>query len=229
MRKYVVTKINRNAVNGLIQKFIKSCEKKQHVYKFNQQIIFPYLTDEQVKNAKFYIPVRRTCKFNGVRLGDVVTLYGGNRIDVKGRYGTVRFIRIVPKNADIVARFLSTLAHPIPKIREEFLFDKVLISTNKKRYTSTVPVKESGIVNTEKLMQELKQLNSTVESENPSRDAFSPIKFTEVTKFTVSELYEFLNDLVKQGLILPTPVSRIGSAISTKTVANSCEAMYLDN
>lgn len=251
MRKYVVTKINRNAVNGLIQKFIKSCERKQHVYKFNRQIVFPYLTDEQVKNAKFRLPVYRTCKFNGVRLGDTVTFCGGNRIEIKSRYGTDRFTRIVPKNADMVAKFISLLSRPAPMVHPEFLFDHVLTINDKKRYADVVPLTDAQSLkiadiaatvfsdlgaaalasfphmvaasNLERLEYDPKQSADVEDFDDSSIYPVRPIRLElNPPSLTVAETCHIIDQAMKLGLVRVTPSTH-------KTAASSCESMYLDN
>lgn len=215
MRVYKITHTNSLAVYGLIKKFMESCKTKRHVYKFNRQIVFPYLTDEQVKNAEFAIPVARTCKFNGLRSGDVVMFYGGNRIVIKHPHASEdRFVRIVPKDEEIVNKFLSMLARPVvPNIKQEFLFDQMIMTGSRKRYGSTVPLRESVQINPEKLGKELKQLVDVFDKAEQSKDfddqSLYPSRLTSfeiLSNLTVSELQELLDEFMKIGLIsLPTP------------------------
>lgn len=140
MQVYRVTERNKNAVWGLIKKFFESCKTRKHTYKFNRTFIFPYLTSEQVKNAAFAFPVSTTCKFNGLRGGETVYFYGGNRIVVKGEHNQplAEFTRIVPKDKELVDVFIESLSHPMPKISEEFIHKNVILTTVKKRYTSSI-------------------------------------------------------------------------------------------
>lgn len=214
MRVYKVTHANRRAVYGLIEKFMESCKVKRHVYKCNRQIIFPYLTDKQVKNAAFAIPVARTCYINGLRSGDVVTFYGGNRIVIKHPKAPEDIlVRIVPKDEEVVNKFLSMLARPIPKIKPEFLFDRAIMTGNRKRYATTVPLRESVMINPEKIGKELKQLATAFDKAEVVEDfddqSLYPSRLTRfeiLSNLTVSELQGLLDEFMKMGLIsLPTP------------------------
>lgn len=143
MQIYRVTKTNRRAVWGLIKKFLESCERKKHVYKFNRTFVFPYLTNEQIKNASFAFPANRTCKFNGLRGGETVYLYGGNKIVVKGEHNQplAEFVRIVPSDESVVDKFIESLSHPMPTIPDEFIHKHLMITNNKKRYATRLPFK----------------------------------------------------------------------------------------
>lgn len=215
MRVYKITHTNSPAVYGLIKKFMESCKTKRHVYKFNRQIVFPYLTDEQMKNAEFTIPVARTCKFNGLRSGDVVMFYGGNKIIIKHPHASDdRFVRIVPKDEGVVNKFLSIPARPVvPNIKQEFLFDQMSMTGGRKRYASTTPLRESVRINLERIGKELKQLADTfdkveqLENFDDQRAYLSRLtNFEILSNLTASELQGLLDELMKVGLIsLPTP------------------------
>lgn len=140
MQVYRVTATNKRAVWGIIKKFLESCKKKRHIYKFNRTFVFPYLTDEQAKNAAFAFPATTTCKFNGIRIGDTVRLYGGNRIVVTGDHNQpmAEFVRIVPKSQELVDTFVERLSHPMPTLPEEFIHKNLMITTAKKRYVSPI-------------------------------------------------------------------------------------------
>ena len=164
MQRYKVTAANKAALFGRIKKFWKSCAKNMHVYKFGREIVFPYLTDEQVKNALYAFPVKNTCKFNGLRCGDTVRFYGGNKIVVLGRRNEVvaEFVRIVPNDETTVLRFIGSLSAPMStNIPAEFWFDRVIMSTAKKNYATLTPVKEANLTQP---MQELKELSQKATS-----------------------------------------------------------------
>lgn len=143
MHVYKVTPNNRRAVYGLIKKFMDSCAIHKHIYRFNGLIVFPYLTDEHIKNGKFAIPFTNTCKFNGVRAGDTVAMYGGNRITIRGHNGNItgEFIRVVPKHGEDPNKLIELLSKPMSPLRNEFMFDRVCISKSKKTYTQAVMLK----------------------------------------------------------------------------------------
>lgn len=142
MQVYRVTDSNRRAVWGRIEMFMNSCREKKHSYRFNGTAVFPYLTNEQVKNAEFAFPVITTCKLNGLRSGDTVYLYGGNRIVVKGAHNQpiAEFVRIVPKDKRAPYMLIESLSHPMPKLPEEFMLKNVLSTNVRKRYSSSVRI-----------------------------------------------------------------------------------------
>ena len=160
MQVYKITQSNRNAVCGRIKKFWESCAKKKQCYKFNGQIIFPFLTEEQIKYAQRFAPIQATCRFNGLRHGDIVKFYGGNKIVILGGHNQTimaRFIRIIPKNKTKAAAIINSLnridtilqsldcinrnrryyrgdsIHQ-PIVKPEFMFDQFIMSSAKKRY-----------------------------------------------------------------------------------------------
>lgn len=139
MQIYNITKTNKDAIYGRIKKFWESCAKKNHCYKINGKLIFPFLTDEQIRNAQIFAPIRSTCKFNGLRHGDTVKFYGGNKIVVLGKHDKTEFIRIIPK---------ENITKP------EFMFNRLIMTSAKKRYTTSVPIKEAVI---SRSVQELRE------------------------------------------------------------------------
>lgn len=153
MQTYNITKMNKDAIYGRIKKFWKSCAKKNHCYKVNGKLIFPFLTDEQIRDAQIFAPIRSTCKSNGLHHGDVVRFYGGNRIIVLGKHDKTEFIRVVPKEdiTKTISGCITSTKHLLPP---EFMFNRLVMSSTKKRYTTSIPIKEAAITRSSQELRE---------------------------------------------------------------------------
>lgn len=153
MQSYKITSSNRNAVYGKIKKFWESCAKKNHCYKINGKLIFPFLTDEQIRDAQIFAPIKSTCKFNGPRHGDTVKFYGGNKIIVLGKHDKTEFIRVVPKEdiTKTISGCITSAKHLLPP---EFMFNRIIMTSAKKRYTTSIPIKEAAITRSSQELRE---------------------------------------------------------------------------
>lgn len=128
MQTYTVTRTNKMALMGRIKKFWESCANKNHCYKVNGKLIFPFLTDEQIKDAQIFAPIKSTCKFNGLRLGDTVRFYGGNRIIILGKHDKTEFIRVVPKG-DVTKTISGCITSAKHLLQPKSMYDRLITTT----------------------------------------------------------------------------------------------------